>query len=143
MEYIPTTDKFVVILNKKISTGKLMNAIGHMTAGLVSLYSDDLQPLRFQVYTDKDGTNHHNISDNPYIVLRADNSNQIRTLRNQIIERNIKFTDFIDTMTEGTYVDQHERTNNTTEADLAYFGICFFMNSEESKELTKKFSLFN
>ena len=26
--------RFVAVLNKKIETGKLMNALGHMTAGL-------------------------------------------------------------------------------------------------------------
>ena len=142
MDNIPTTDKFIAVLNKKIPTGNLMNAIGHMSVGLVTLF-EDLKPLRLQTYIDKSGTEHKNISDNPYIVLKADNSNQIRTLRNMLIEKNIKFVDFINTMTEGTFVEQHKRTNETPEAELEYFGICFFMDGVESRELTKKFSLFN
>jgi hypothetical protein len=45
-------------------------------------------------------------------------------------------------MIEGTYADQHNRTAETPEEELDYFGICFFMNSAESRELTKRFSLY-
>ena len=142
MRYIPTTQQFVCVLNKKIPTGRALNALGHMTAGLIALYGDH-DPLRFQTYVDKDGTEHPSISDNPFIVLKADNGNKIRTLRNNLIEKGITFTDFTDTMTEGTYADQHNRTAETSEADLDYWGICFFMDTAEARELTKKFSLYN
>lgn len=142
MQYNPTTQQFVCVLNKKISTGRALNALGHMTAGLIALHGDH-DPLRFQTYIDKDGTEHPSISDNPFIVLKADNGNKIRTLRNSLIEKGIKFTDFTDAMIEGTYADQHERMLATPEADLEYFGICFFMNSAEARELTKKFSLYS
>jgi hypothetical protein len=142
MDYNPTSHKFICVLNKKVPAGRAMNALGHMTAGLIAQYGDH-QELRFQTYVDKDLTEHPSISDNPFIVLRADNGNQIRTLRNTLIEKGIKFTDFTDTMIEGTYADQHKRTVETLEANLDYWGICFFMNAEESRELTKKFSLYN
>lgn len=113
-----------------------------MTAGLIALHEDH-EPLRFQAYVDKDGGEHPSISDNPFIVLKADNGNKIRTLRNSLFERGVKFTDFTDTMIEGTYADQHNRTSDTPEAELDYWGICFFMNGDESRELTKKFSLYS
>lgn len=141
MQYTPTTQQFVCVLNKKIPTGRALNALGHMTAGLIALHGDH-DPLRFQIYIDKDGTEHPSISDNPFIVLKADNGNKIRTLRNNFIEKGITFTDFTDTMIEGTYADQHNRTAETPEADLDYWGICFFMNAAEARELTKKFSLY-
>lgn len=34
------TNKFVAILNKKIPVGNLMNALGHMAAGLAGSYSN-------------------------------------------------------------------------------------------------------
>lgn len=142
MDYVPTTNQFVCVLNKKIPAGRALNALGHMTAGLVAQY-DNKEAMRFQTYVDKDSTDHPSISDNPFIVLSAKNGNQIRTLRNTLIEKGIKFTDFTDTMIEGTYADQHKRTAETPEAELDYFGICFFMNSAESRELTKRFSLYN
>lgn len=142
MEYIPTTDQFICVLSKKVSTGRALNALGHMTAGLISLHEES-EPLRFQTYVDKDGTEHPSISDNPFIVLKADNGNKIRTLRNMLIEKGIKFTDFTDTMIEGNYAEQHNRTASTPEEELEYYGICFFMNATESRELTKRFSLYN
>lgn len=142
MDYIPTDNQFICVLNKKIPAGRALNALGHMTAGLIDLHEDH-NPLRFQTYVDKDGGEHPSISDNPFIVLSAKNGNQIRTLRNALIEKGVKFTDFTDTMIEGTYADQHDRTQTTAEADLDYYGICFFMNAAQSRELTKKFSLYN
>ena len=67
----------------------------------------------------------------------------LNALGNELIEKDIIFSDFTDMMVEGTYFDQHERMKSTPEADLEYYGICFFMNAKESRELTKKFSLYS
>ena len=137
----PTTKQFICVINKKVEPGRAMNAIGHMSVGLTALF-DNYDELRFQTYVDKDGTEHPSISDNPFIVLKAKNGNQIRTLRNALREKGVPFTDFTDTMIEGTYVEQHQRTKEAPEEELEYFGICFFMDKEASRELTKKFSLY-
>ena len=120
----PTTNKFVAVLNKKIEVGKLMNALGHMAAGLGSSVPDK-EATRFDSYIDKDGGEHPSISDNPFIILSADNSNQIRALRNSLKESNIPFTDFTSTMTVGTFAQQKQRTTETPELELEYYGICF------------------
>jgi hypothetical protein len=75
--------------------------------------------------------------------LKAENSNQIRKIRNEALQRNILFTDFTSTMTVGTSADQIERTKNTPEAELEYWGVCMFGDASELKEFTGKFSLFN
>lgn len=142
MNYTPTTHQFVCVINKKIETGRALNALGHMTAGLLAIHVGDVSAMRFQDYIDADGCVHPSISDNGFIVLKADNSNKIRTLREALVERGTVFTDFTDTMIEGTYAEQHDRTATTKEVDLEYYGICFFMNATESRELTKKFSLY-
>jgi hypothetical protein len=46
-------------------------------------------------------------------------------------------------MISGSAEEQHFETSKTKEADLDYYGICFFADNETAKELTKKFSLFN
>jgi len=43
----------------------------------------------------------------------------------------------------GTSNDQIERTKNTPELELEYWGICLFGKTSELKEFTGKFSLFN
>lgn len=138
MEPVPRKDQFVCVLNKKVETPKLLNAIGHMAAGLVFKHRDNFDPLRFRDFIDKDNTVHPATSENGFIVLRAKNSNQIRTLRNKLIEDNVLYTDFTQTMVEGTYVDQQAEFDITHETDLEYFGICFFEEIEKAKELTKK-----
>ena len=137
----PSTHKFVAVLNKKIPVPNLMNALGHMAAGLSASYKD-IPEMRFDSYFDKDGGNHKNISDNPFIILAADNSNKIRTLRNFLIEKNIHFVDFTSTMTVGTYVEQQQRTKETPELELEYYGVCLFGEINQVNELTRKFSLW-
>lgn len=137
----PFTHKFVAVLNKNVRVGNAMNALGHMTAGLVGSYSN-LPDMCFDDYYDKDGGKHRSISDNPFIVLRADNSNQIRTLRQRLIDEDIHFTDFTSTMTVGTYIEQRERTRATLELELEYYGVVMFGEIDKLNLLTKKFSLW-
>ena len=136
------TQRFIAILNKKIETGKLMNALGHMTAGLAGGYGQ-AHEMHFLEYRDKDGGKHPHISHFPFIVLKAENSNQIRKIRNEALTKNILFTDFTSTMTVGTSAEQQERTANTREVELEYYGICLFGNTQELREFTGKLSLFN
>ncbi len=138
---IDSTHKFVAVLNKKVEIGRLMNALAHMSAGFSALYADKTD-LKFDNYFDKDGGMHPSLSDNPFIILAADNSNQIRTLRNALKEENILFNDFTSTMVEGTAQEQKERTGKTPELDLEYWGICTFGEIEKLSTLTKKFSLW-
>ncbi len=133
--------KFVAILNKKIALGRLLNALGHMTAGLAGGY-EKTSEMNFLRYEDKEGGIHPNISYYPFIILRADTSNHIRTVRNLAIEKGIAFTDFTHTMVEGSSEEQLERTKNTSEADLEYFGICLFGQRSDVDPVTRKFSLF-
>lgn len=133
--------RFIAILNKKIEIGKLLNALGHMTAGLAGGFEKGKE-MCFLRYQDKEGGVHPNISHFPFIVLKADNSNQVRTVRNEALSRNILFTDFTSTMTVGTSIEQVQRTSETPEVDLEYYGICLFGPTETLREFTKKFSLF-
>ena len=137
----PFTHKFVAILNKKIPIPNLMNALGHMAAGLSASYPN-LPEMRFDSYFDKDGGDHKSISDNPFIILSADNSNKIRALRNILIEKRIHFVDFTSTMTVGTYIEQQQKTKETPEIELEYYGICLFGEINQINELIRKFSLW-
>lgn len=132
--------RFIAILNKKVEIGRAMNALGHITAGLAGGYGK-ADEMYFLQYEDKDGSNHPNISHYPFIVLKADNSNKIRTVRNECIARGIPFSDFTSTMTVGTSQDQQDRTRATPEQELEYWGIVMFSSTAELKEFTGKFSL--
>lgn len=135
------TKRFIAVLNEKIEIGRLLNALGHMTAGLVSQFKN-VEELCFLQYKDKDGGAHPSISHFPFIVLKAENSNQLRKVRQEAITRGITYTDFTSTMIVGTSADQVQATAASTEAELEYFGVCIFGDTTILKEFTKKFSLF-
>jgi hypothetical protein len=140
MAYQNNDYKYVAVLNSKVEIEKLMNALGHMTAGLSSLCNHAEQ--RFLQYIDASETLHPAISFYPFIILKSKNGNQIRTLRNAAIDAGIKYNDFVDTMLGSSAEDQLQNTKNTEEPNLEYFGICLFGKAEELNKITKKFSLF-
>jgi hypothetical protein len=132
-------NKLVAVMNEKIEPGVIMNALAHMCIG----FGSDIgkEPLRLTNYIDADGGSHPNISEMPFMILKA-NSNKIRALRLAAQEIEIQCVDFTDTMTVGTYIEQIERTKQTKEADLVYYGIVLFGDWTKVSELTRKFSLW-
>lgn len=133
------TNKLVAVMNEKIDPGVIMNALAHMCIGFGSVIGKE--PLRLTDYVDADAGGHPHISEMPFMILKA-NSNKIRTLRQAAAEGGIRCVDFTDTMTIGTFVEQLERTKQTKEADLIYYGIVMFGNWDKVSELTRKFSLW-
>jgi hypothetical protein len=81
--------KLVAVLNKKVEAWKVMNALAHMTVWLVASNRDE--DMEVIDYEDKNGW-WHLASKLPYIILRVKNSNQIRTLRNSLIEKELPFS---------------------------------------------------
>ena len=137
-----TTHKFVAVLNKKVEVGKILNVLGHLSVSLVAnASSDQVQNMGVVDYSDKD-ENIHKASKNSFVILKADNGNQIRTLRNAAKEKGILFIDFTNTMQEGTFLEQLERTKQTPEVELDYYGIVLFGEIDKINELTRKFSLW-
>lgn len=118
-----------------------MNALGHIAVGFAASYPEQKE-MRLDNYEDADGNVHPNISDNPFIILQADNSNKLRVLRQALSDADIRFVDFTNTMVVGGYLEQQERTKATSEAELEYWGIVTFGETEKINALTKKFSLW-
>jgi hypothetical protein len=133
------TNKLAAVMNEKIEPGVIMNALAHMCIGFGAEIAKE--PLRLTEYVDADGGNHPNISEMPFMILKT-NSNKIRTLRTEARIAGIACIDFTDTMTVGTYVQQLERTKQTKEADLTYYGIVLFGSWDMVSQLTRKFSLW-
>lgn len=127
------------MLNKRIEPGKVMNALAHMCIGLGAVIGE--KELRLTDYRDADGGSHPYISEIPFIIL-CENSNKIRTLRQNALAKNVLFNDFTDTMTVGTYQEQIERTAQIKDNDLIYYGIVLFGDWGVVTELTRKCSLW-
>ncbi len=126
-------------MNEKIEPGVVMNALAHMCIGFGSEIGKE--PLRLTKYIDADGGSHPSISEMPFMILKA-NSNKIRATREAALKEGIQFVDFTNTMTIGTYLEQIEKTKQTKEVDLIYYGVVLFGDWAKVSELTRKFSLW-
>lgn len=132
-------NKLVAVMNEKIEPGVVMNALAYMCIGFGSVIGKE--PLRLTNYIDAEGGSHPHISEMPFMILKA-NSNKIKALRLAALQEGIQCVDFTDTMTIGSYLEQLERTKQTKEADLIYYGVVLFGKWDKVSELTRKFSLW-
>lgn len=132
--------KFVIALSKSIEPGVALNAAAHMALGLVGLASPAVKDsMFFMDYIDANGSIHPSISGFPCIILRG-TAGEIKKLVEAAREQKLLYTDFIETMTGGTYLDQLERTKKTK--DVVYYGVALFGKKEIIDPLTKRLSLY-
>ena len=75
--------RFIAILNKKMDSGRAMNVLGHISVGLADLLAAG--EAKYVDYMDMDDNIHPNLSHYPFIVLKADNSNKIRKVREEAL----------------------------------------------------------
>jgi hypothetical protein len=132
--------KIVAVMNENKDIGTIMNALAHISFGLGASI-DSKESARLTNYRDAEGNNHDNVSEMPFIILKA-NSNKIRQARTAAVQNGIRFVDFTHTMTTGTYLEQIERSSKTRDDEMDYFGIVMFGDFEKVSEITKKFSLW-
>jgi hypothetical protein len=137
------THKFVVLVNKNLEAGRAMNAIAHSCAGLAAVAPETLrEKMSFIDFTDKDNAVHHSISGLSLIVLRGTNS-ELKKARRKFIESNVLFTDFIETMTGGTYREQLEKTAAKETEEMEYYCVAAFGEKAVIDPITKRFSLWH
>lgn len=132
--------KLAAVVNKKIDNGILMNALAHMCLGF-GAHTGHTE-LHLMDYKNAEGFVYPNISKMPFIILKEDNSNKIAKLLLEAREANIQYSVFTNTMTEGTWEDQAERTLTTKPEEIIYYGIVLFGPKEIVTNMTKKLSLF-
>lgn len=134
--------KFAIVLNGKIGVGQAVNTTSHLLTALVEKMSHKTrESISVIDYKDADGNSHY-ASKWPQIILKAKNSNQIRKLKAEAIETGLNYIDFTDAMTIGDYQEQLERSSNTKEENLEYYGAVIYGPKEVVADLTRKFSLY-
>lgn len=132
-------NKLVAIINKKIDAGVAMNAMAHVALGFgASLGPESLELIQ---YEDQDGNIYPNISRMPFMILRG-KSNEIRKTIGIAREEGMRFGVFTDTMTGGSYKEQMERSLQTPEEELVFYGGIIFGPWDRVSEITKRFSLY-
>jgi len=133
------THKLVAIINKDLDTGVAMNSIAHMVLGLGAHAGPTT--LKLDTYMDKEKNLYPNISQMPFIILKA-KSSEIRKTVHSARELNILHGVFLNTMTGGSFQEQLDKTIDTTEEALIFYGIVLFGDIEQVSQITKKFSLY-
>lgn len=142
MQYENNQSKFIAVINPQIEFPQLMNALGHITAGIMAKAnnSDEMEFLKYEF--EANWAEPSAIALYPFIILKAKNNNQLKTLHLTVNEAGILHNVFTDSMLGSSATEQMEQTKNTKTDDLTYFCIVLFGNSETLTPLTKKFSLF-
>lgn len=136
----PFENKLVVVVNENVEAGKAMMALSHAMLGFGAGLTD-YREARLNKYVDADGGSHEPISEMPIVVLKG-SSNKIRELRKAAIAGGLKFADFCDTMSIGTYEEECALTRTKKDAELSYWAIVLFGPWEKVSELTRKLSLY-
>ena len=132
--------KLVVIVKDNLEIGKAMNTVAHAMLGFGTGVVNK-EEIKLNKYEDIDENVHDNISEMPIIILKA-SSNKIRNLRQLAIKNDIKFVDFVDTMSIGTFEEEYNLTKTKKDEELNYLAIILFGDNEIISEWTRKFSLY-
>lgn len=131
--------KLVAIMNKSVEPGRVMNALSHISISLGAQIGKN--KLEAVDYVDQDGNIYPDISKMPFIILKA-NSNKIKNMVRIAKEQEITFSAFTDTMTVGTWQEQLDKTSQTEQQNLEFWGVVMYGDADKLSEHTKKFSLW-
>ena len=139
MAYQDNESKFVVVLNSKIAIPRLANAMLHAMIGL----SSGITPEESEVatYESSDGGFSSLTSRYPVIVLEAKNSSQLKSLFDAARAEGITANAFVGEMIAESHDVQLEQVRSSTAANLDYWVVALFGDSERLRPMTKKFSL--
>ena len=141
MNYSDNSMKFTAVLNGNVPIPRLMNALGHTTAGLAA--ECGLSVVHYLDYHNEADGFYSKIAEAPFIILKAKNSNQLSNLRAAAKAADILHNTFISAMIGTSAAEQVEQTRVATAASLEYWVVVLFGDAEAINPLTKKFSLFN
>jgi hypothetical protein len=59
-----------------------------------------------------------------------------------VVENEIPFVDFTESMTKDSYIEQMDRTRHLHDQDLDYWGLAMFGPKVDLDPITRKFSLW-
>lgn len=140
MSYLENSKKFVAVLNRRHPLPRLLNGLGHATAGLAGAMDEGA--AEYLSYANEREGFSALISRYPFIVLESKNTSQLSTLRRSVSEAGISHNVFVGSMIGASSQDQIRATQACSESDLDYLVVVLFGDAVQIDPLTKKFSLF-
>lgn len=134
--------KLVAILNKRVETGKVMNALAHCVAGTINVLGEEGRDVfKFLNFVDANGQIYPSISARSFVILRGSDGD-IRKARQRALEVGLPAVCFIESMTGDTYIEQLERTKATPTEKLNFYALVLAGSAEIINSITKKYSLW-
>lgn len=139
--YVDNQTKFTAVLNRAGEIGQLLNALGHITAGLAA----DLGPVETDIlsYENPASGITARLSRWPFIVLEARNSAQLAKLALAAREAGLAHNVFVTAMLGSDAESQIRQTRQASAEELEYLAVVLFGEAEVLRALTKKFSIFS
>lgn len=130
--------KLSIILNRQVETAVLMNAIGHLAAGIMRKVEDDV----FHDYPNDETGLCAYLSHYPVVILQAKNSNQLRTALEKCREAGLTYNFFTTTMLGQSTAQQIQDTKSSPAESLEFIAIALYGDTEALIPITKKFSVY-
>ncbi|ELY5938894.1 DUF2000 domain-containing protein [Cronobacter malonaticus] len=130
--------KLYIIVNRNMDASVLMNATGHLAAGIMQKTEDGI----FHDYpNDATGLTAY-LSHFPVVILQAKNSNQLSTAVQKCKDAGLTYNFFTTTMLGQSTEQQIEATKNAAPEALEFIAIAIFGDTEAMLPVTKKFSVY-
>lgn len=130
--------KLYIIVNRNMNASMLMNATGHLSAGIMQKAEDK----HFQDYPNDDSGLSAYLSHFPVVILQAKNSSQLGTALQKCHDANLTYNFFATTMLGQSTEQQIEETKTTPLDSLEFVAIAVYGDTEMLKPITKKFSVY-
>jgi hypothetical protein len=117
--------KLYIIVNRNLDASLLMNATGHLAAGIMQKAEDGV----FQNYSNDSSGLRAYLSHYTVVILQAKNSNQLSTAAQKCRDAGLTYNFFTTTF--------------ASPDALEFVAIAIYGDTEILKPITKKFSVYN
>lgn len=137
------THKFVIVLNEKSPSGKILSATGQLSMSLLNKATPEQRAaMDFIPFLNQTGDSLISVSTCSFVVLKGTNS-QLLSLYAKACEEGILSALFTSTMSfNGIEEDLIKKTASTPLDQTELYGMGLFGKIEEIGPITKKFSVY-
>lgn len=130
--------KLYVIVNRNVDAAVQMNAVGHLSAGIMQKAEERL----FHSYPNQDSGLSAFLSHYPVVILQAKNSNQLAAVAQKCHEQGILYNFFTTTMLGQSTEQQMKATQEALFSSLEFIAVAIYGDAENIAPITRKFSVF-